>query len=152
MGSFEESLCHPPVFYNVEFLHKRDWNCDMIRYKALLVVKGFMKGYFDHTFTPVVELTEIRTCHTVAVQRGYFIQQMDFRTAFLHVEIYEEIYVTKPDLLRIYESDMVMKIRMGLYGLKQAPRLWYEKFQSFMHVLGFTTLMAGNFLYRRSTV
>ena len=89
------------------------------RYKARLAVRGFMRGEVDCTFSPVVDFTTIRTRVAVTVQRGYFIHQMDVRTAFLHGVINEDVYVTPPEeyALHLKKTD-ALKLNKGLYGQK----------------------------------
>lgn len=100
------------------------------RYKVRLVVKGFMQGEFDRTYSPVVDFTTIRTCISVAIRRGYSILQMDVRTAFLHGKSNEDVYVAPPEGSGVHFKDgEVLKLNKVLYRLRQAPRLWYEKWQ-----------------------
>lgn len=131
------------------FLRKRDEKGNVIRHKARLVVKGYLQGNVDQTFAPVVDITTVRTCLAVAVQRGYSIHQMDVRTAFLHGEIDDDVYIRSPDGLKLCETGQVLKLRRGLYGLKQAPRLWHDKWESVMETMGFKKLLADDCVYRR---
>ena len=66
------------------------------RFKARLVVKGFSqrKGIdFDEIFSPVVKLTSIRTVLGLASSFNLEVEQMDVKTAFLHGDLEEEIYM-----------------------------------------------------------
>ena len=101
------------------------------KYKARLVVRGFMQGTIENTYTPVVDITTIRVALTIAVQRNFVIHQMDVKTAFWQGVIDEIVYVILPDGYGIeLQSGQALKLKKGLYGLKQAPRLWYEKWSS----------------------
>jgi ATP-binding cassette subfamily B (MDR/TAP) protein 1 len=67
------------------------------RYKARLVVKGFSqsKGIdFDKIFSPVVKMTSIRIILGVVTSLNLEVEQMDVKTAFLHEELEEEIWVS----------------------------------------------------------
>lgn len=57
------------------------------RYKARLVVRGFLQGVVENTFAPVIDFTIVRTALAIEVQKGFFIEQLDVRTAFLHGEV-----------------------------------------------------------------
>ena len=48
---------------------------------------------------------------------------MDVKTAFLHGDLEEEIYMEQPeDFKKKGKEDFVCKLNKNLYGLKQAPR------------------------------
>ena len=56
---------------------------------------------------------------------------MDVKNAFLHGDLYEEIYMEQPHGF-IQDSSLVCRLKKSLYGLKQAPRAWYAKMDSFL--------------------
>lgn len=66
------------------FQKKFKLNGAVVRCKAQLVVKGYLQGEVEGTFTPVVDFTTIRTELALAVQRGYYVHQMDIKTAFFN--------------------------------------------------------------------
>ncbi|WVZ16376.1 hypothetical protein V8G54_009358 [Vigna mungo] len=111
------------------------------RYKARLVVKGFQqKEGVDYTeiFAPVVKLNTIRSVLSIVASEGLYLEQLDVKTAFLHGDLDEEIYMHQPEgFLEERKRNMVCRLKKSLYGLKQAPRQWYKKFESFMHKEGF---------------
>ena len=56
---------------------------------------------------------------------------MDVKSAFLHGDIHEEIYMKQPKGY-ITNPYLVCKLKKSLYGLKHAPREWYSKMDAFL--------------------
>ena len=136
------------------FLFTRKYNEEgqVIRYKARLVARGFLQGSVDHTFAPVVDFGTVRTCLAVAVQRELLVHQMDVRTAFLHGDINDEVYIQEPKGISLCNPGEILKLKRGLYGLKQAPRLWHNKWLSVMKKLLFKRCIADECLFRRGNI
>ncbi|KAL0385474.1 UNVERIFIED_CONTAM: Retrovirus-related Pol polyprotein from transposon TNT 1-94 [Sesamum radiatum] len=64
---------------------------------------------------------------------------MDVKTAFLHGDLDEQIYMSQPYGFVDKElPDHVCLLKKSLYGLKQSPRHWNKKFDSFMQSLKFS--------------
>ena len=121
------------------------------KYKARLVVKGFSqkKGVdFEEIFSPVVKMSSIRVVLGIAASLNLEIEQLDVKTAFLHGDLEEEIYMEQPEGFK--ESDkenLVCRLKKSLYGLKQAPRQWYKKFDSFMTDHGYHKITSDHCVY-----
>ena len=77
---------------------------------------------YNEIFSPVVKHTSIRLLLSMAAHYDMEVEQMDVRTAFLHGELEENIFMQQP---RGYEvkgkEDWVCKLKKSLYGLKQFP-------------------------------
>lgn len=120
---------------------KQEENSTSPRFKARLVVKGFgqRKGVdFDEIFSPIVRMTSIRTVLALAATLDLEVEQMDVKTAFLHGDLNEEIYMEQPEGFKVKgKEDYVCRLKRSLYGLKQAPRQWYKKFESLMNKQGY---------------
>ena len=120
---------------------KTEENSSRPRFKARLVVKGFnqKKGIdFEEIFSPVVKMTSIRVVLGLAASLKLEIEQLDVKTAFLHGDLEEEIYMEHPEGFKVKSQEgLVCKLKKSLYGLKQAPRQWYKKFDSFMIEQGY---------------
>ena len=56
---------------------------------------------------------------------------MEVKSAFLHGDIHEEIYMNHTEGY-ITDPSLVCKLKKSLYGLKQAPREWYSKMDAFL--------------------
>ena len=99
-------------------------------------MKGFAqkKGVdFDEIFSPVVKMTSIRTVLGLAASMNLEVEQLDVKTAFLHGDLEEEVYMEQPEGFKVKGKEhMVCRLRKSLYGLKQTPRQWYRKFEDFM--------------------
>ena len=61
---------------------------------------------------------------------------MDVKSAFIHGEIQEEIYMQKPECFQ-EDPSLVCRLNNSLYGLNQASRAWYAKMDNFMLSLSF---------------
>ena len=115
---------------------KTDGTGQIVKYKARLVVKGFQQREgidFTEIFSPVVKMTSIRLMMGLAACLDLEIEQLDVKTAFLHGNLNEEIYMAQPEGFEVKgKEQLVCRLKKSLYGLKQAPRQWYLKFDSFM--------------------
>ena len=82
------------------FKLKKDGNGKLVRYKSRLVEKVFEKKKgidFDEIFSPVVKMTSIRTILSIAASLDLEVEQLDVKTAFLHEDLEEEIYMEQPE-------------------------------------------------------
>jgi hypothetical protein len=114
---------------------------EVVRNKSRLVAQGFsQKEVIDYkeTFAPVDRLEAIRILLAFSVAKGFKLQQMDVKSAFLNGVLEEEVYVRQP---LGFESEKypyrVYKLRKALYGLKQAPTAWYDRLRGFLFERGF---------------
>ncbi|RVW27659.1 Retrovirus-related Pol polyprotein from transposon TNT 1-94 [Vitis vinifera] len=124
------------------------------RYKARLVVKGFQQKegiYYTEIFSPIVNMSTIRLVLGMVAAENLHLEQLDVKSAFLHGDLEEDLYMIKPERFIIQEQDNpVCKLRKSLYGLKQAPRQWYKKFDSLCIELGFKRCEADHCCYIKS--
>ena len=106
---------------------KCDSNDQVERYRARLVVKGYAHKQgidFSEIFSLVVRLITIRIMLALCAAFDLHLEQLDVKTAFLHGELEEEIYMLQPEGFKEKEN-LVCRLNKYLYGLKQAPRCWY---------------------------
>ena len=76
------------------------------------------------------------------------LEQMDVKTAFLHGDLKEEIYMTQSEGFEVEgKEQLVCMLKKSLYGLKQATRQWYKKFDSFMVSHGYRRTAANRCVY-----
>lgn len=94
------------------------------KYKARLVEKGFSQvpGVdYSETFALVAKMNFIRLVLAIAATHHWEVHQMDVKSAFLHGDLQEEIYMEQPQGF-VQDPSLVCRLRKSLYGLKQAPR------------------------------
>lgn len=96
------------------------------RFKARLVAKGYSQKEgidYQEIFSPVVKMVSIRIILSAVVHFDMELQQMDVKTAFLHVYLEETIYMEQPEGYEDKEHpEKVCLLKRSLYGLKQSPR------------------------------
>ena len=124
------NLVDPPKgkdIIGLKWVYKTKYNEDgsIQKHKARLVAKGYSQQPgvdFNETFTPVARIETIRLVLAIAAQLELNVYQMDVKSAFLNVELKEEVYMEQP---RGYEvkgkEEKVYRLNKALYGLKQAP-------------------------------
>lgn len=110
----------------------------VIKFEVRLVPKGFTQTEgvdYEETYAPVARFTSMR-CLLALVAAAYEWEghKMDVKTAFLHGELHEEIFMLPREG---HKGKDVRKLKMSLYGLKQASRNWYEKIDTFFMANGF---------------
>ncbi|GJR08506.1 ribonuclease H-like domain, reverse transcriptase, RNA-dependent DNA polymerase [Tanacetum coccineum] len=118
------------------FRNKRDERGTIIRNKARLVAQGYRQEEgvdYDEVFAPVARIEAIRLFLAFASFMGFFVYQMDVKSAFLYGNITEEVYVNQPPgFVDPHHPNKVYKVIKALYGLHQAPRAWYERLSTFL--------------------
>ncbi|MCO5551075.1 hypothetical protein L7F22_064920 [Adiantum nelumboides] len=111
------------------------------KYKARLVAKGFKqkKGIgFDEVVSPVVKMTTLRCFLALVAKLDLELHQMDVKTAFLHGDLNEEIYMQQPEgFIEKGKEALVCRLLKSLYELKHSPQSWYHKFHQFMLSQGY---------------
>ena len=71
----------------------------------------------------MARLDTIHLILAIAAQYSWNVFQLDVKSAFLHGNLKEDIYVQQPNgFVRKGEEEKVYKLKKALYGLKQAPR------------------------------
>jgi hypothetical protein len=112
------------------------------RFKARLVAKGYSQRHgidYDEVFSPVVRHTSIRAVLALVADQDLELEQLDVKTAFLHGNLEEEIFMEQPEGFKQPGTEnLVCRLKKSLYGLKQSPRQWYKMFDSYMIQIGYT--------------
>ncbi|QRW07704.1 Copia-like polyprotein/retrotransposon [Ceratobasidium sp. AG-Ba] len=121
------------------FDYKRDSDGEIIRHKARLVGKGFSQrpgvDYVEIS-SPVAAADSLRTLLSIVAALDLELLQIDVKTAFLHAELEEEIFMEQPP--GFSEGAMsVWKLNKAIYGLKQAARAFYLCLKAILENIGF---------------
>lgn len=108
------------------FSLKRDMNGKIEKFKARLVARGFQQKDIDlnATFSPVVDKTTIKSLLVIAHKFKWQAIHFDVKTAFLHGNLDDEIFVSVPEPLNT--KGFIFKLNKSIYGLKQSPRVWFD--------------------------
>ncbi|KAH9307272.1 hypothetical protein KI387_035183, partial [Taxus chinensis] len=101
---------------------------------------------YSETFAPVAKMDSIRLVLAIFESQGWPVYQMDVKSAFLHGDLQEEIYMEQPAGF-VQDSSLVCWLRRSLYGLKQTPQAWYEKMDSFLLSTGFVRCHSDHTVY-----
>jgi hypothetical protein len=121
------------------------------RVKARFVAKGSSQREgmdFNEVFSPIVRHSSIRVLLAMVALFELELEQLDVKTAFLHGEFEEIIYMLQPEGFIVEgKEDQVCQLKRSLYGLKQSPRQWYMRFDSFMVGHGYTRISHDSCMY-----
>ena len=133
------------------FKVKTDCNGNIERHRARLVIKGYAQKTgidFHETFSPVARFDTIRSLLSISAEKRMHLMQFDIKTAFLHGELEEQIYMDQPEYFHD-GTDRVCLLQKSLYGLRQAPRAFNEKFANIMMQNEYSRSKADNCLFTK---
>ncbi|RLM60992.1 retrotransposon protein, putative, Ty1-copia subclass [Panicum miliaceum] len=92
------------------------------KFKVRLVAKGYSQipGVdYNDIFSPVVKHSSVRTFFSIVASHDFELEQLDVKTAFLHGELEEDIYMDQPEGFIVSGKEkFVCKLKRSLYGLK----------------------------------
>ncbi|GJZ84084.1 ribonuclease H-like domain, reverse transcriptase, RNA-dependent DNA polymerase [Tanacetum coccineum] len=135
------------------FKTKRDANGKIIKHKARLVAKGYVQEHgidYDEVFAPVARMETVRLFLALSAYHGWEVHHLDVKSASLHGELKEEVYVTQPEgFKKPGNENKVYRLVKALYGLKQAPRAWNIKLDQTFKTLGFKKCTLEQAIYTR---
>lgn len=158
MEVFEEADLPPgrrAIESKLVYKLKRDENNIPFRYKARIVARGFQQELgvdFFESFSAMSHPVHVRAIMALAAEKGWHTNQIDIKTAYLHGELEEEIYLTPPRGLEHFVTQgKVMRLRTAVYGLSQSGRVLWQKVTQTMFDFGCKAASEDNcvFVYKR---
>jgi len=93
-------------------------------YKARLTCRGFEQVDSNdvfNTYSPVVNMTSLRTLLAIAAAKGMYIEIFDVKTAFLYGDASENVFLYIPTGYK-KKGGKILKLLRSLYGCKDSPR------------------------------
>ena len=118
----ELSAGRKPIGSKWVFKKKKNAEGKVEKYKARLVAKGYsqVSGIdFGDIFSLVAKVTSIRLLLSFVAAFDFEVEHMDVKTAFLHGDLEEEIYMKQPESFVVKgKKELVCKLKKSLYGLK----------------------------------
>jgi len=116
------------------------------RFKARLVAKGYSQKEgmdYNEMFAPVARFNSLRTLLALVCENNWEPDGMNVKTAFLHSELDEMVFMDIPEGLYTETSTleageaMVYRLVKSIYGLKQSSWAWYGRINKFFLDHGF---------------
>ncbi|GJT98308.1 ribonuclease H-like domain, reverse transcriptase, RNA-dependent DNA polymerase [Tanacetum coccineum] len=146
---------HKAIGLKWVFKTKRDANGNIIKHKARLVAKGYIQEHgidFEEVFAPVARIETIRLLLAIAANNKWEVHHLDVKSAFLHGDLKEEVYVTQPEgFIKREDNGKVYRLIKALYGLRQAPRAWNIKLDNTLKSLDFKKCALEQAIYTKTS-
>lgn len=100
------------------------------------MTRGFQQIHgvgYDETLAPVTRFSTMTLMFAVVTIQTLERHQMDVKSAFLNVNLKDELYMEQPEgCADRTEPDYDCKLLKAIYGLKRAPRQWFAEIDSFL--------------------
>nr|GEY87140.1 ribonuclease H-like domain, reverse transcriptase, RNA-dependent DNA polymerase [Tanacetum cinerariifolium] len=146
---------HKAIGFKWVFKTKKDANRDIIKHKTRLVAKGYIQQHdidFEEVFAPVARMETIRLLLAIAANNKWEIHHLDVKSAFLHGDLKEEVYVTQPEgFIKRQDNGKVYRLIKALYGLRQTLRVWNIKLDNTLKSLDFKKCALEQAIYTKTS-
>lgn len=123
------------------------------RYKARLVAQGYTQRAgadydADYLYSPVVQISSLRTILALATIHDWEVVQLDVKTAFLYGHLKEEIYMHQPEAYEEKGKEHLVCLLLGsIYGLKQSAINWNHLMNEVLIEFGFVKCPSDGNVY-----
>ncbi|KAE8656273.1 hypothetical protein F3Y22_tig00117005pilonHSYRG00292 [Hibiscus syriacus] len=113
--------------------------CDLQNGQKTIGVKWEFGVDYKEVYAPVARHDTIRLVVAMAAQNSWPIFKLDVKSAFLHGDLKEEVFIDQPPSYeKLGNEHKVYKLKKALYGLKQAPQdcniAMFESFKKSMMI------------------
>ncbi|GKV11116.1 hypothetical protein SLEP1_g22397 [Rubroshorea leprosula] len=126
-------------------------NGEVDKFKVRSVAKGYKQEFgidYQEVFAQVARMDTIRLVIALATQNSWPIYQLDVKSAFLHGNLQEQVFIDQPpNYVKSGFEHKVYRLKKALYGLKQAPRAWYSQIDAHFLKEGFQKCPYKHTLY-----
>lgn len=111
------------------WLFKKKYRVDGIgsKFKARFLAMGITQKEgvdYGDTFRPTGKPFFFETSCFHCWDQGWDIHQMDAVSAFLNVELDEDLYLEQPKVFVSGKEDFVCMLSNYIYRLRQSPKIW----------------------------
>ena len=107
---------------------------DKVFIKARLVLRGYEELKTFRTDSPTCRRESVRIMLTILSSKGWKLQSIDFKTAYLQGQpIEREIFIVPP---KEADTSQLWQLKKTVYGLSDAPRQWYLSLSKVLIGLG----------------
>jgi hypothetical protein len=124
------------------FKHNKKGNILVGNEKAWVVCQGCSQhpSTYGATSSPVPKIISICTVIVYAVANDWELHGFDFKVAFLHATLSEEVYIRQIPGFPEADPTHVLHLKKALYGLKQSAYGFYKYLNTTMSLIGLTRL------------
>nr|GEX92312.1 ribonuclease H-like domain, reverse transcriptase, RNA-dependent DNA polymerase [Tanacetum cinerariifolium] len=114
--------------------------------------KGHKVIDFEEVFAPVASMETIRLLLAIAANNKWEVHHLDLKSACLHGDLKEEVYVTQPEgFIKRHDNGKVYRLIKALYGLRQAPGAWNIKLDNTLKSLDFKKCALEQAIYTKTS-
>lgn len=125
----------------------------IVRLKARFVFLGKLRPdeiNYTELRASVACIELVRLMLSVSLSKGWQINQLDIKSAFMHVLLpeMEKVFISLSELMQVPSaSRQVVQIVKSLYGPRQSPEIWYQHLSTVFGKIGSRRSCNAEFLF-----